>query len=520
MHTDPTVPTLRTADRAPDRDQRPSAAADRAGGKAFADMLSNDAVETPAKDDAPRADVLRSRRPEREHEAKPRDFSDETVEAAQAEAEPDAPAAAPPATPPSPVAEAVPPAGPGGEPRSLPSPSGAASSAAALPPGDMATKPAMPPPLPASSGGNAAAATGLAAAPSTQANDLARVLAPGTQVQVTQADPGPRGSITPLGGESIAILASGLASGEDRQAAIARGQAAQLAGLATRARPGATDKAETAPAEAGRVISGPGIVLNGGWRPSLSGPPGEHRDGAANASSPGTQTAADMATTTPLAGGSLLSAPAASGPASAIANGGDRAGPGTQPDVAGPKPPSVQAADQQAVAPPQPPQMTPVPHTPLAGSLRVPGGDAAALPPPAGQVSVHIAKAVQAGLDRIDIQLSPASLGRVDIRLDIADRHHVKVVIRADSSDALDALRTDSRLLERALHDAGLKTDAGSLSFHLRDHGARSGPGGHGGRGDGRAHALPDTAGTAEPEPALMQPPPLLRQAGGIDIRA
>lgn len=84
------------------------------------------------------------------------------------------------------------------------------------------------------------------------------------------------------------------------------------------------------------------------------------------------------------------------------------------------------------------------------------------------QVLVHLRSNPHDGSSRIQIQLDPAELGRVEIRLDVGADGKTGVTVTADNRAALDALQRDARGLERALSDAGLKADAGSLSFNLR----------------------------------------------------
>lgn len=84
------------------------------------------------------------------------------------------------------------------------------------------------------------------------------------------------------------------------------------------------------------------------------------------------------------------------------------------------------------------------------------------------QVSVHIRKAVHEGADRIEIRLKPEALGRVDVRLELAADNRVVATITADQRYTLELLRADARSLERALQEAGLQTDGGSLNFNLR----------------------------------------------------
>jgi flagellar hook-length control protein FliK len=86
------------------------------------------------------------------------------------------------------------------------------------------------------------------------------------------------------------------------------------------------------------------------------------------------------------------------------------------------------------------------------------------------QISVNVGKAVKAGIDRIEIRLRPENLGRVEVRLEVHHDGRVTAAVTADNRDTLELLKSDARGLERALQDAGLKADSGSLSFSLRGH--------------------------------------------------
>lgn len=108
------------------------------------------------------------------------------------------------------------------------------------------------------------------------------------------------------------------------------------------------------------------------------------------------------------------------------------------------------------------------------------GPETAAMPkPPApvpprfvtNQVAVQIQKAIGEGNDRISIQLKPADLGRVEVRLDVASDGRVTAVVTADRADTLDLLQRDARLLQSSLQDAGLQADSNSLSFELKGNG-------------------------------------------------
>jgi len=88
--------------------------------------------------------------------------------------------------------------------------------------------------------------------------------------------------------------------------------------------------------------------------------------------------------------------------------------------------------------------------------------------PATDQVSVSLKKAVENGDSKLRIQLRPHDLGRVEVKLDIAGDGRAKAMVLAERPETLELLQRDSRVLERALQDAGLKTDHNSLSFDLQ----------------------------------------------------
>ncbi|MCC7166126.1 MAG: flagellar hook-length control protein FliK [Rhodospirillales bacterium] len=134
------------------------------------------------------------------------------------------------------------------------------------------------------------------------------------------------------------------------------------------------------------------------------------------------------------------------------------------------------------------------------------------------QVSVQIDKAAKDGLDRITIKLHPESLGKIEVRLDMGQDGRINATIVADRPDTLDALKKDSRDLERALQDAGLKADANSLNFSLKGEreAERQNQFGKNGRQTGRGFALDE----AEPD-AIAATPVRARAYGrrGVDIQ-
>jgi flagellar hook-length control protein FliK len=89
----------------------------------------------------------------------------------------------------------------------------------------------------------------------------------------------------------------------------------------------------------------------------------------------------------------------------------------------------------------------------------------------ANQVAVQIQKSIGQGNDRISIQLRPAELGKVEVRLDVGSDGRVTAVITADRADTLDLLQRDARILQNSLQDAGLRADSNSLSFELKGNG-------------------------------------------------
>lgn len=136
------------------------------------------------------------------------------------------------------------------------------------------------------------------------------------------------------------------------------------------------------------------------------------------------------------------------------------------------------------------------------------------------QVSVEIRKGIHEGADRIEIRLKPETLGRVDVRLEVGADNRVIATITAEQRHTLELLRADARSLERALQEAGLQTDGGSLNFNLRG-GEDGRPGSHNARS--AATLAPGSEGsignTAEDPPADIYRRPAERP-DGIDIRA
>jgi flagellar hook-length control protein FliK len=131
-----------------------------------------------------------------------------------------------------------------------------------------------------------------------------------------------------------------------------------------------------------------------------------------------------------------------------------------------------------AVTPGGQPLGTPILATPALtqSASATPGSGLATARPTAGssgvaqQVAIRIYKAAEAGQERINIRLHPAELGRIEVRMEWAEDGVLRATISAEKSETLDLLQRDSRALDRALQEAGIRTNSGSLSFDLRGH--------------------------------------------------
>jgi hypothetical protein len=97
-----------------------------------------------------------------------------------------------------------------------------------------------------------------------------------------------------------------------------------------------------------------------------------------------------------------------------------------------------------------------------------PGPSQRAAPPPLVQIGLQLATAATRRVERLVVQLEPAALGRVEVRLDFSHDQRVSALIAADRPETLEVLQRDSRVLERQLQDAGLRLADNALSFSLR----------------------------------------------------
>ncbi len=145
--------------------------------------------------------------------------------------------------------------------------------------------------------------------------------------------------------------------------------------------------------------------------------------------------------------------------------------------------------------------------------------ETAPVPPAVMQVAISIQHAVKDGNNEIKIQLTPESLGAIDVKLNVGHDGRVTAVITADRADTLNMMKQDAGGLHQALRDAGLQTDSGSLSFNLRSdsqsfaQNARAGNGSGSGRNSGNTGTSSDDIAAL---PATRGP---RQHAGSLDIQ-
>lgn len=124
------------------------------------------------------------------------------------------------------------------------------------------------------------------------------------------------------------------------------------------------------------------------------------------------------------------------------------------------------AADQNNAANVQnapAPAHQPILSTPGAGQELVSGQSTTV-----DQVHVKIAQAVKNGESRIELNLEPAHLGKIQVHIDLSGGK-VNISVMAEKSETLDLLKNEAGSLQKSLAEAGIKADSGSLQFAQRD---------------------------------------------------
>jgi len=92
----------------------------------------------------------------------------------------------------------------------------------------------------------------------------------------------------------------------------------------------------------------------------------------------------------------------------------------------------------------------------------------------AKEMGLEIARRVSAGGDELVIRMDPAELGRINVRMAVNEQGQLRAIVSADMPTVLEALRSDLSQLNRALEQAGVRTDAQSFRF---DQGGGADPG-------------------------------------------
>ena len=103
--------------------------------------------------------------------------------------------------------------------------------------------------------------------------------------------------------------------------------------------------------------------------------------------------------------------------------------------------------------------------------------------PAAEQIAIQVNKNLDKGVNKFEIKLNPAELGRVEVKMEVGFDGRMQATVAVERAETLQLLQRDSHALERALQDAGLKTDENSLSFTLKDQGNGNGTGDGDGKG-------------------------------------
>ena len=138
---------------------------------------------------------------------------------------------------------------------------------------------------------------------------------------------------------------------------------------------------------------------------------------------------------------------------------------------------------------------------------------------PLDQLAVEIATRAKAGERRFDIRLDPPELGRIDVRLEIDSKGNTTTKLIVERAETLDMLQRDVRGLEKALQNAGLKTDAGSMQFSLQqDTQAQHGHQSHAPEMRGRSESVQAEAEIMT-EVSINNATLAAQMRGGVDIR-
>ena len=139
---------------------------------------------------------------------------------------------------------------------------------------------------------------------------------------------------------------------------------------------------------------------------------------------------------------------------------------------------------------------------------------------PLSGVAMEIAASAKSGKTSFEIRLDPADLGRIDVRIDVDRSGQVTSHLTVEKPETLSMLRQDAPQLQRALDDAGFKTDAGGLQFSLRDQSSSGqNSGNDSGRGNAQRMVISEDDGMPATAIAGRGYGRMLGSSSGVDIR-
>ena len=87
------------------------------------------------------------------------------------------------------------------------------------------------------------------------------------------------------------------------------------------------------------------------------------------------------------------------------------------------------------------------------------------------QIKVNITQSAIKGVDKIEIQLKPADLGQIEIKLHIGRDGKLQAHVVASNIETLEILQKDMNTLKEAFNNAGYQAEDGSFSFSYRGEG-------------------------------------------------
>jgi chemotaxis protein MotD len=151
-----------------------------------------------------------------------------------------------------------------------------------------------------------------------------------------------------------------------------------------------------------------------------------------------------------------------------------------------------------------------------AAPANAPYAMASSAPIPISGLAVELVSRIRDGRRGFEIRLDPPELGRIDVHLKVDRDGNVTSRLFVERSETLDLLRRDAPSLERALHNAGLKTGEQGLEFSLRNQSFDRDQGGRNESGASRL-IVPDEVQPSSPPASGYGR--RLGIGGGIDIR-